>query len=273
MDCCVFSTIWNPVVCMRTGNLFMRKVDDIYDCQDIVPKARGSIHRVILSWFSKQPIGKVLDAPAGYGHLGMNLKSMGFNVVSGEIDTKIFKVNDMQCVYTDLNVGIDSPDDVFDYACCVDGLEHMTNPYKAVEEFSRVLKPGGYGVFSIPNYANMEKRIKFLVNGYLTKPKSFEDYLSSNSNLFNFHNTPLTVTLVNFIFEINNLEVEAILRDKVKWKQYFWLPFVLLLKFYAHCQSEKKWKKYRYDLTLRSEVILGGNTLIFITRKKQTQTV
>jgi SAM-dependent methyltransferase len=246
----------------------MTKIDDIYNDQEITPKARGSIHKTILSWFSNRSPGLVLDAPAGYGHLSMHLKEMGFNTVCGEIDTKIFKVNDLQCIYTDLNERIDSPNNTFDYICCVDGLEHMTNPYKAVQEFARVLKPGGFGIFSIPNYSNIETRAKFFFSGYLTKPKSYNDYLQSDCNLFNFHNSPLTITLINLIFEINGLEIEEILRDKMKWKQYFWLPVVLLLKLHARLQSESKSRKYRYDLTLKNEVILGGNTLICITKKK-----
>jgi SAM-dependent methyltransferase len=245
----------------------MTKIDNIYDNQEVRPKARGSIHKTVLSWFSKRSPGLVLDAPAGFGHLSMHLQKMGYNVICGEIDPRIFKVGGLECIYMDLNERIDFPDNTFDYVCCVDGLEHMTNPYRAVEEFARVLKPGGYGVFSIPNYSNMEKRAKYFFNGFLTKPKSFDDYVRSGRNLFNFHNSPLTITLVNFIFEINGLKVEEILRDKLKWKQFVWLPFVLLLKLYARFQSEKKWKKYRYDLTLKNEVILGGNTLIFITRK------
>jgi len=141
----------------------MRKIDNIYDNEKITPKARGSIHKTILSWFSTKRPGLILDAPAGYGHLSMHLKKMGFDVVCGEIDPKIFKYNGLKCIYIDLNEKIDFPDGTFDYICCVDGLEHMTNPYKAVQEFARVLKPGGYGIFSIPNYSNIEKRAKFFL--------------------------------------------------------------------------------------------------------------
>jgi hypothetical protein len=93
--------------------------------------------------------------------------------------------------------------------------------------------------------------------------------MQSDRNLFNFHNTPLTITLINLIFEINGLKIEEIIKDRVKRKQYFWLPLVYLLKLLAYFQSQKKWKKHRYDLTLKNEVILGGNTLIFITKKDE----
>jgi SAM-dependent methyltransferase len=254
----------------RIEEIIMTKNEDLSAQQDVTPKARGGIHKTILSWFSQRSPGLVLDAPAGFGHLSMHLKRMGHTVVCGEIDPGIFKIDGLQCIYTDLNDKIDSPHDTFDYVCCVDGLEHMTNPYRAVQELARVLKPGGYGVFSFPNYSNIEKRAKFFFSGYLTKPKSREDYERCQCNLYNFHNTPLTITLANLMFEINDLDIENIMRDTVKWKQFFWLPFVLLLKLHAHFQSDAKWKKYRYDLTLKNEVILGGNTLICITRKRDS---
>ena len=245
----------------------MTKIDDIYDKQEIVPKARGSIHKVIIDWLSKQQKGKLLDAPAGYGHLSIKLSALGYDVVCGEIEPDIFKAKNLKCIFIDLNKEIQAADESFDYVCCVDGLEHMTDPYRAVEEFARVLKPGGVGVFSVPNYSNIEKRLNYLLRGYLTKPKTVEDYRKAGETLFNFHNSPLSITILDLIFSINGLRVEAILRDKLKRQQYFLLPLVLALKFVAYLSSERSRRKYRYDLTLKDEVVLGGNTLIFITRK------
>ncbi len=246
----------------------MIKSDNSSDNQKVVPKARGIIHKVIIEWFSNQPRGKLLDAPAGYGHLSMRLKELGYKVVCGEIEPQIFKAQEIKCIFTDLNRNIEAPDKSFDYICCVDGLEHMTDPYRAVEEFSRVLKPGGIGVFSIPNYSNIEKRFKFFLKGSLTKPKTMDDYDKSGRNLFNFHNSPLTITLLDLIFSINNLKVETILRDKIKLKQYLFLPVVFAMKTAAFLSSKKASLKNRYDITLKNRVILGGNTLIFIVRKK-----
>ncbi len=187
---------------------------------------------------------------------------------AGRSSRRFSGAQEIECAYTDLNRKIDAPDASFDYVCCVDGLEHMTDPYRAVEEFARVLKPGGTGVFSVPNYSNIEKRLKYLLKGYLTRPKTADDYRREGSNLFNFHNSPLTITLLDLMFEINGLNVTAILRDKTKRKQYFLLPLVLLLKAGACLSSQESKKKHAYDLTLKNEVILGGNTLIFITQKK-----
>lgn len=234
----------------------------------IVPKSRRSIHETILHWFSQQTIGSVLDAPAGFGHLSLKLKEMGFVVTSGEINPAIFLVNDIDCVYTDLNRTIAAADHSFDYVCCVDGLEHMTDPYQAVQEFSRVLKPNGIGVFSIPNYSNIEKRCKFLLHGYLTKPTQFDAYEKANRQLFDFHNSPLTITQLDFMFKINQLEIIDVLSNDKKRKQYLLAPLVILLKLLNLFNREKSRKKHNTKMTLDNRVIFGGNNLIFITRKK-----
>lgn len=233
----------------------------------VVPKARRNVHTVIIDWFSRQSRGAVLDAPAGYGHLSQKLSELGFSVVAGEIEPEHFHAENIQCIYTDLNNEIHADDASFDYICCVDGLEHMTNPYRAIEEFARVLKPGGIAVFSIPNYSNIQKRFLFLSRGFLIKPKSLDDYYANNKNLYNFHNTPLTITLLEFMFSINGLTIEEIHKDKVKRKQYFFYPIVLVFKIIAWLSPKKKRLKYRFDLTLRNDVIFGGNALILITRK------
>lgn len=234
--------------------------------QPVIPKARDTIHYDILDWFRDKERGSVLDAPAGYGHLSLRLTELGFTVVCGEIEPEIFRVKDLACTFTDLNRRIDAPDESFDYVCCVDGLEHMTDPYQAVKEFSRVLKPGGYGVFSVPNYTNIEKRMKYLWNGYLTKPVGIDRYREQGS-LFNFHNSPLTITILEFMFSINGLEIVEIRKNAPKKKQYLLLPLVALIKFASIFSSRRHRLRHRTDLTLHPNVILGGNNIICITRK------
>jgi len=235
----------------------------------IIPKARQGVHECVLGWFRRQLRyeGKILDAPAGYGHLSMKLKEMGFDVTCGEINPEIFRVKELKCIYTDLNRKIDAPDNYFDYVCCIDGLEHMTDPYTATTEFARVLKVGGIGVFSIPNYSNIEKRFAYLIRGYLAKPKTKKDFEDNDKKLFDIHNSPLTITLLDFIFSINNLEISEILKEGTKTKQYFLLPFAWLLKFIAALTPKKSREKHRTAVTLNNDILLGGNNAIFIVRK------
>jgi SAM-dependent methyltransferase len=235
---------------------------------EIVPIARRSIHDVILKWFQDQPRGTVLDAPAGYGHLSMKLREMGYDVAPGEIEPEIFAVDDMKCIYTNLNERIEAEDDTFDYVCCVDGLEHMTNPYRAVEEFTRVLKPGGIAVFSIPNYTNIERRLKFLIFGYFTKPLSMGRIRKAGGHLYSFHNSPLTITILDIMFKFNNLDLVEIKDNQPKKKQYLLFGLVVLFWLLSCFSGPKKKAERRPDLTLDRRVILGGNNLIFILRKQ-----
>ena len=48
--------------------------------------------------------------------------------------------------------GIDSPDNRFDGAACIEVLEHLFDPLKAAREINRVLKPGGVLVATVPNF-------------------------------------------------------------------------------------------------------------------------
>lgn len=229
-------------------------------------KGRAEIYSVVLSWFQDKRRGEVLDVPAGPGYLARKLKDMGFSIKCGEINPSIFDQPDIECEYMDMTSQIPYPDESFDYVTCIEGLEHATDPYASVSEISRVLRKGGFAVFSIPNYCNIEKRFKFLLTGYLTKPKTLKDFQLSG-NLFDFHNSPLTITLLDFIFQINNLRLISILKDKTKKKQLVFYPLVLLLKFLDFLAPEEKRLERRSDLTLRKDVILGGNTLILVTQK------
>jgi SAM-dependent methyltransferase len=51
----------------------------------------------------------------------------------------------------DISKGIPFPDGAFEFAFCIEVLEHVPNPYGTLGEIHRVLKPGGVLVLSVPN--------------------------------------------------------------------------------------------------------------------------
>jgi SAM-dependent methyltransferase len=51
----------------------------------------------------------------------------------------------------DISEGIPFPDGTFDNVFTIEVLEHVPNPFGAIAEIHRVLKPGGIWVVSVPN--------------------------------------------------------------------------------------------------------------------------
>lgn len=130
---------------------------------EVVPKSRPAIHQCLIRYFAENERGSILDVPAGYGYLSEQLQKLGYQVTAGEIEPAIFKAGSVRCIYADLNRRVEAPDQSFDYICCVEGLEHMTDPYTAVAELSRVLKTGGTGNFLHPElFVNGKKAFIFL---------------------------------------------------------------------------------------------------------------
>jgi len=71
-----------------------------------------------------------------------NIKNMEFRV--GDAHKLSFKSN------------------TFDAVFCLEVLEHVENPRIVLQEFKRVMKKGGYGVFLVPSDSNLFKFVWFL---------------------------------------------------------------------------------------------------------------
>lgn len=54
-------------------------------------------------------------------------------------------------VTQDVSRGIPFPDATFDHVFCIEVLEHVPNPFGALSEMHRVLRPDGVLVLSVPN--------------------------------------------------------------------------------------------------------------------------
>jgi SAM-dependent methyltransferase len=59
----------------------------------------------------------------------------------------------------DISNGLPFPDRSFDYAFCIEVLEHVPTPFEALGEIRRVLKPDGVLVLSVPNPYHVKELI------------------------------------------------------------------------------------------------------------------
>lgn len=218
-----------------------------------------------------------MDVPAGEGALALRLKNLGFEVYCCDLYTEFFKLADTEIKRGNLDERLPYEDEFFDYAVCVEGLEHIENPANAFREFARILKKNGSLIVSVPNIMNIEERLKWLFNGYTShfKPLSGEALADIEKQYgemakMGLHVNPIGYSEVRYLLEKNGFELQKTYLDKPKKNSWAYLPLVGLIKLAARFSSEKKRKSRWTDELNSREVLLGGNTLIFEAKKLAT---
>ena len=241
--------------------------------KDPIPLARDGVHEKVIAYLKDKPRGRILDVPAGFGALAKNLSEMNFAVSCCDIDTDQFSAEGLKIDRGDLNEKIPYADDEFDYVCFLEAIEHTENPYNAVREIARVLKPGGTLIMSTPNYLNVERRLKFLVTGFFTKPvpqNMFKERFHGQT--YAMHLSPIGYTLIRFMLECAGFRIIEMTYDKKKPKQLFLKPLVWFIRLYALSWSKKKREQYWLSETLGNTILDGGNTLIVVAQKSKEAT-
>lgn len=237
--------------------------------------AHEAIHERVEEIFREMPPGKLLDIPSGEGALALRLKSLGFEVSCADLYPQIFKLEGIENKKANLDERLPYGDEEFDYAVCIEGLEHIENPANAIREFARILRPGAALIASIPNIMNIEERLKWLFNGYTShfKPLS-RPALEKISSEFGgmeeiaLHINPIGYSELRYLLEKNGFEIWQTYLDKPKKNSWAYWPLAALIRMASRFSSEKKRKERWADELNSDEVFLGGNTLIFRAIKK-----
>lgn len=100
---------------------------------------------------------KILNVGAGTGHTSELLSKIG-NVVSVEFDKDcvdfVNKATSLNLIEGSI-LDLDFPDNNFDIVCAFDVIEHVENDRLAFKEMTRVVKPGGTILISIPAFMSL----------------------------------------------------------------------------------------------------------------------
>ena len=121
------------------------------------------IHAYVLPYIESMGdlTGKtVLDIPSGDGRATNIFKKQGANVISLDILPRKEKTYISR--YGDMTERLDIEDNVIDIIICQEGIEHVSDQYNLLKEFSRVLKKGGDLIITTPNISNMRSKISSL---------------------------------------------------------------------------------------------------------------
>lgn len=115
------------------------------------------------------------------------------------------------------------PGEMFDIVICTEVLEHCLRPESVIRECSRVLKPGGCAIFSIPNYFNPAGLIKKIYDSS-HEGKTWDAWGNHECGIENF----TTSFWLNGLLNIHGFSVvERRGGDLIR----SWLPF--LRRFYT----------------------------------------
>jgi ubiquinone/menaquinone biosynthesis C-methylase UbiE len=233
------------------------------------PLAHQAVHDTVVNILQHFPKGKLLDVPAGTGALAARLIRAGFDVACCDLYPEIFRLNEVEIRSGDLSGRLPYDDQSFDYVTCLEGLEHIENPQNAIREFSRILRPAGHLITSVPNILNVEERLKWLIYGYTShfKPLTRASVAGlagefADKKEVALHVNAISYSELRYSLEEFGFEIKQLYRDKPKAHLWLYWPVVALIRLIGSLTPASK-KRERWTNELMSdEVLLGGNTLI-----------
>lgn len=89
--------------------------------------------------------GRALDLGAGTSPYARLMESRGYKVTTVDLDASISPTHVSDVASTGFS------NDAFDLVLCTQVLEHVVNPGAVIKEISRVLRPGGFLIASVPH--------------------------------------------------------------------------------------------------------------------------
>ena len=234
---------------------------------DIPQHSRSGSFEVLLEQIADLPPGRALDAPCGAGLLSEALHRLGWEVTAADLHADGFAPRHLPFFAIDLDAPLPFDANAFDLVVCGDGIEHLENPFALFRELARVLDHGGTLVVATPNYLNLERRLKFLWSGSLTKPLRRPLAAGVDAKSDRGHINPLTLIRMAWIAESVGLDLVDSVTLLRKPKQYWLTPLALLIRALRPLIGRTYERDLYADHTLTLPALLGGKKVIAVFRK------
>ena len=226
---------------------------------------------VILSMLEGRPKGRVLDAPSGEGAISRLLGKRGYDVIAFEINEHEFAAKEVPLVTGNMNHPLPFQDGSFDYVVCIDGIEHLENPYFTIRELARIIKPGGELFISTPNISAFRSRARYFFTGFHNKGKT---PLAEKKPSPLHHINLMTFPEIRYGLHCFGFRLDGVTMNRVKfaaWPYLLLYPFVAIFTMFAF-RHERDSKQRQLNKEIFHQMLLWpvamGETLILSAKKQ-----
>jgi len=238
----------------------------VYTTHHLFRKTKEIIDDIL----DKNPqVRTVLDVPAGSGALAHYIETEHEKTVRAcDIDHKKWSYKKIKLDVADLGRKIPYGNGKFDLTVCLEGLKHVTDLATAVNELSRVTKPGGYVVITIPNDLNMQNRVRFVGDGFVDCDWRLIDYESPDVENFLYVQSIVHLPYLYFHLERNGLKIIGTYASRLRVLSIF-LAVVLYPVIYLRT-AKACGRKHPLFRHLISMIWLSGRHNIIVCSKEGT---
>jgi len=213
------------------------------------------VRQAIVGYFTDAKPGKILDIPSGNCWLFKELTSAAWEYFPADLFTtppiQTFK-------RVDLNERLPYDDDFFDYAACLEGLEHIENYHHALREFYRILKRDGILLISTPNPLNVKSRLRFLLLGTFY---GFPHLVQMPAEGEHLHISPINLSFLISFAEKYGFILDRIQPVRIKAKMYRFVVHCWVLKVYSFIKlffKDDETKKFMQRLVTLNVLLNEG---------------
>lgn len=232
----------------------------------------------------------VVDFPAGNGITSRIIKEAGGVPMAFDLFPEYFTEPGITCERANINEGIPMADGSADFLICQEGIEHFTDQFKSLKEFSRVLKKGGTCLITTPNYSNLRSRLSYFLSeserfNSIMPPNEIDSIWMNNQEIsqevYFGHVFLIGIQKLRVLASLSGFAIEKIHFVRVKNTSVLLLllnyPFILLSNTITYLKNRNKSKGYDmqfqrnlykeiYHLSINPKILVDGH--LFVEFKK-----
>jgi SAM-dependent methyltransferase len=178
----------------------------------------------------------------------------------------------------DLQQRLPFEDNSFDVVLMTEVLEHLDSQFHIVAEVSRVVRSGGFFVFSTPNLQRLHSRLQFFLTGKHKLIRRRVGWDQKSSDRYAFHIGPVDFSLIHAVLGWEGFEILGLGLTQLKFKSVLlsplwplvWLACRLTVDKDARRNPVLKQTEKSLNRWLSDPAMLFSEQLLVVTRRSET---